>query len=377
MKKVLFVILAGFIISCQSGDGHGDLTFDADVEGVDDGTPVYLSKMAKGGQTVPVDTGKVQNGELVVDLPKADFQELYFLRIKDIQDNLYFINENEPLEATLYKDSLQKSEVKGGESNKAFSKYTAQLAKMNKKSMEMSEEYNQRQQNDPEVQQEMMDRQQELQEKNIDFGKEIIENNPNSLTAVFILSDMLQYKTVPHPEMKKMFDGLSDDVQETFMGEQVKTQLKQSENLAVGTTAPDFSAKTPDGEEISLEEALDEGEYTLVDFWASWCQPCRVENPNYVQIYEDYHDKGFNILGVSLDRDGAKDKWEEAIEDDGVGRWDNISNLKFWDDPIAKKYNIRAIPANFLMDEDGKIVAKDLRGDALRKKVKELVGDED
>ena len=110
---------------------------------------------------------------------------------------------------------------------------------------------------------------------------------------------------------------------------------------------------------------------TIIDFWASWCGPCRGENPNVVALYNEFHAQGLNIIGVSLDKDAAK--WKEAIAKDGL-TWPQISNLKYWDEPIAKMYNVESIPATFILDAKGNIVAKDLRGDALRAKVVALLG---
>ena len=132
--------------------------------------------------------------------------------------------------------------------------------------------------------------------------------------------------------------------------------------------ATDFSAPNPEGKTVSLKESL--GKVTIIDFWASWCGPCRVENPNVVALYNEFHAKGLNIIGVSLDKDAAK--WKEAIAKDQL-TWTHISNLKHWEDPIAKQYGVQSIPATFILDASGKIVAKDLRGAELKAKVAELL----
>ncbi len=111
---------------------------------------------------------------------------------------------------------------------------------------------------------------------------------------------------------------------------------------------------------------------TIIDFWASWCRPCRIENPNLVKLYLENKNRGLNIVGVSLDKE--KNKWVRAIEDDGLV-WDHVSNLMFWNDPIAKLYKVSAIPATFVLDKNGVIVARDLRGMELYKKVEELLSD--
>jgi len=119
---------------------------------------------------------------------------------------------------------------------------------------------------------------------------------------------------------------------------------------------------------ISLKESL--GKVTLIDFWASWCGPCRSENPNVVATYNQLHSKGLNIIGVSLDE--KLEKWQEAIAKDKI-TWTQVSNLKGWQDPIAKSYGVMQIPSTFLVDANGTIIAKDLRGDELKKKIQELL----
>jgi thiol-disulfide isomerase/thioredoxin len=119
---------------------------------------------------------------------------------------------------------------------------------------------------------------------------------------------------------------------------------------------------------VSLKESL--GKVTIVDFWASWCGPCRKENPNVVAIYKELHSKGLNIIGVSLDKEAKA--WKEAIAKDNLS-WTQVSNLKFWEEPIAAQYGVQSIPATFILDATGKVVAQDLRGDELRAKILELL----
>src|SRR3990167_3264257 len=132
--------------------------------------------------------------------------------------------------------------------------------------------------------------------------------------------------------------------------------------------APNFSAKTIEGKTVSLKESL--GKVTIIDFWASWCGPCRAENPNVVELYNELHSKGLNIIGVSLDEDATK--WKNAIAKDKL-TWTQVSNLKGWKDPIALTYKVEEIPSTFILDAKGNIVARNLRGDDLKAKVKELL----
>lgn len=148
----------------------------------------------------------------------------------------------------------------------------------------------------------------------------------------------------------------------------VKTALEKAMRLSVGTVAPDFSQNKPDGTALKLSSLR--GKYVLIDFWASWCGPCRRENPNVVRLYNQYKDKGFEILGVSLDQ--ARDRWLQAIEQDQL-TWPHVSDLKGWANEVAKLYEVSSIPKTILLDPQGKIVAKDLRGPSLERMLAQLL----
>jgi len=145
-------------------------------------------------------------------------------------------------------------------------------------------------------------------------------------------------------------------------------RLQPYKATAIGTVAPDISLPTPDGGEKSLSSLR--GKYVLIDFWASWCAPCRKENPNVVRMYNEYKGKGFEIFGVSLDQ--SEEKWLKAIADDKL-TWPQVSDLKGWESAAAQKYNITAIPQTILLDKEGKIIAKGLRGADLEQKLATLL----
>ncbi|HEY0978711.1 MAG TPA: TlpA disulfide reductase family protein [Flavobacteriales bacterium] len=147
-----------------------------------------------------------------------------------------------------------------------------------------------------------------------------------------------------------------------------EAQMAQMDNLiAIGSVAPDFSQPTPDGKSVSLASL--KGKVVLIDFWASWCKPCRMENPNVKRVYAKYQKKGFEILGVSLDRD--KNAWTKAIADDGLP-WKHVSDLGFWNNAAAQQYGVQSIPFTVLVDKEGKVIAKNLRGEALDQKLAEV-----
>lgn len=369
-KIVAFSLMMFALVSLTSCNNDGAV-LKGSIDNVEDGTSVFVSELTKGYGTKIIDSAQVQNGSFTIHLPKTPIQSLNILSIQGVNGNLSFVNENTSLRAKLYKDSLHKSEITGGAANRMLKDYQNQLAKGNNKIIQATDALDYDELQDTTVAQNMQDLQAKIQEENTVYRKEAIEEHPDLLPSLLMLFDMEQTRSVAQPEMKKLYDGLSPQLKDHFIGQELGQRLAQGGALAIGKKAPSFKAITPEGDELALEEAL--GKYTLVDFWAAWCMPCRKENPNIVKVYNKYHEKGFNVLGVSLDK--SKEAWLEAIKKDGLP-WNQISNLRFWNDPIAKKYNIRAIPANFLLDQDGVIVDKDLRGPNLEKKIEELLGQE-
>ena len=146
-------------------------------------------------------------------------------------------------------------------------------------------------------------------------------------------------------------------------------QIRKDQGL-IGMTAPDFSMADTEGNQVALNSFR--GKYVLVDFWASWCKPCRMENPNLVRVYNSYKDKNFTILGVALEKPGQKEAWLRAINEDNLG-WKQISDLQFWDSPVVVQYGIQGIPFNVLLDPAGKILAQGLRGEMLDAKLREIL----
>jgi len=215
---------------------------------------------------------------------------------------------------------------------------------------------------------------QEMQEAKRQFVLAFIEDNSNSLVALSAVQSLDPAEDLGVYE--EVAENLTATFPESDYVKKFKVQLvdirskqQAAGRTEIGAVAPEIVLKTPEGETIKLSDF--KGKVTMIDFWASWCKPCRMENPNVVKVYNKYKSKGFEIFGVSLDQDG--EKWVEAIAQDGL-TWKHGSELKFWQSSFVSAYNLDGIPMTYLLDENGIIIAKGLRGEQLEQKLKEIFG---
>lgn len=372
IRKILLVALIALLGACEDSSNNG-YYISGTVNNATEGQQIIISELNDTNtQAIPIDTAVVKDGKFELDLPEKDNPTISFLNLEGTRGNILFIADNTPISFEVYPDSLFASEVTGGKDNEVLYTYLKDVRNSNSRMTETRNSMRAAfQAQDTATLKTLEDNQKESFEKDKNNRKELIKNNPGSIVSIMILQDMLNTKAYSSSEMKSLYEQLDPEVQQTSLAQTFKSSLDRMSKTDIGSPAPNFSAPTPQGKELALKDAL--GKVTLVDFWAAWCRPCRMENPNIVKVYNEYHDKGFNIIQVSLDRPGQKDKWVQAIEEDNLGQWNHVSNLMFWQDPIAAEYGIRAIPAAFLLDEDGKIIAKDLRGPALGQKVGELL----
>jgi peroxiredoxin len=197
---------------------------------------------------------------------------------------------------------------------------------------------------------------------------DFVTNHPNSPIALYCVNVFAGWDI--NPELvAPLYAKLPATTQQSFSGKNLGDRIAIARKTAIGNVAPEFVQNDTLGNPVALSSFR--GKYVLVDFWASWCGPCRRENPMVVKAFQQFKGKGFTIVGVSLDQPGAKEKWMDAIHKDAL-TWTHVSDLKYWENEVAKQYGIRAIPQNFLLDPSGKIIAKNLNGETLEKKLTEV-----
>ncbi|MGE7775263.1 redoxin domain-containing protein [Chitinophaga sp. NPDC101104] len=197
-----------------------------------------------------------------------------------------------------------------------------------------------------------------------------VREHPDNYFSLLAISELINDKQPP-AELESLFKSLSPRWRESVSGKGIAADILALRNTAAGKPAPDFTQPDKNGRSVSLAQF--KGKYLLVDFWASWCMPCRAENPNVVKAYNRFRDKGFDVLGVSLDDARFRNAWLEAIETDKLA-WTQVSDLKGWQNAAAKLYAVKSIPQNFLLSPDGTILAVNLRGEALEQQLETLLG---
>lgn len=377
MKQFISML---FVLVSANGFAQKGFTISGDVSKVKDQVAkVYLNYYADGKSTM--DSAEVKDGKFsftgtltdpVMGSLRAKYQEVPGAKsmkaISYNRDIKQVFLENSKIKIVSV-DSFANATIKGSKSHAAYISWTdltkeetAQSAALNK---EYSEYYKKKDQAGMDKIDAAFDKLTE--QKNIK-NKQYLKDNASSPIAMFVLKQYAGYD-INADDVEPLFLALPEQLRASPAGKDMAEKLETAKKTGIGKMAMEFTQNDTLGNPVSLSSFR--GKYVLIDFWASWCGPCRQENPNVVKAFNAYNSKGFTVLGVSLDQPTAKDKWMKAIHDDKL-TWTQVSDLKYWKNDVAVQYGIQAIPQNYLIDPQGKIVGKNLRGEALNKKLAEI-----
>jgi len=364
MKKIIVLVFAivMVVVSCQQKPAG--LTLKGKLDGATD-KPVTVSIYGKDGVKT-IDTLKLTDG-VVNYTTNLEQPVLVIVGIEKSRSTLSFFGENTAYTINGHLDSIADATVTGGALFTDYDNIAAAQDANQKRGSELRNEYNAaRQAGDTTRQNAIIKEYEDGAKKVEEMQIEFVKGNTASAVSAFLVRNIYGYK--PLVEMQEGLAMLDSTLAGSPYYKAMIERIGKLEKVAIGKIAPDFTMLDVDGKPLALSAF--KGKYVLIDFWASWCGPCRKENPHVVELYNEFHEKGFDILGVSLDQ--KKDAWLKAIEDDQLA-WSQVSDLKGWKNEVAQLYGVSSIPHTVLLDKEGKIVAKNLRGDELRAKVAELL----
>jgi len=388
MKKMSFslLLLGVMLIGCSSQSPDG-FKVKGKIENAD-GKQLYLSKI-EAQKIVDIDSIVIKKGKFEL---KGQYNEPDFYLVRfDNQRYIYLIVDSADKEITIdadYNDLLNTYSLKGSPQSLLLRQLVLHNFNSIQRVDSLSQIYQKNQQN-PKLDsiKNVLDKKyREIYADERNFLEDFLNKNKGNFAGLMALYQQLgarNYIFNPQQDIK-FYQMVDDALNKAYPNSthakqlhssvlQIKAQQQQQQQQAgvgIGSLAPEIAYPDPNGNIQKLSSL--KGKYVLVDFWASWCRPCRVENPNIVANYKKYHDKGFEIFQVSLDK--SKKSWIKAINDDGLSNWFHVSDLQQWNSAPAKLYGVRAIPSNFLLDKEGKVIAKNLRGQALGNKLQEIFG---
>lgn len=365
MKRFFLLLLVFF--SFQACSNNNTFLIEASTDH-EDGKKVYLIEIDATNKPSAIDSTVVSEGRFSFT-DSIVVPEMHYVYFEKQRENLPVILEPGEIKIKIHKDSMRTSKVTGTKSNEEFTTYMKETGKfyveLNKIQAELrNASINQ----DSIITSDLNQQFDKMRSKVLDYEINFMKVNNDSYISSLILQRMLMQREIELEKAEEIYEKFTDLVKLTSSSINIKQGLdflneSKKESPTVGFLAPNFSGPDLNGKIIDFSDI--KSKVIMLDFWASWCAPCRVENPSLVSLNSKYNTDEFQVVGISLDRD--KESWENAINEDGLNKWIHISHVKFWNEPIAKLYNITKMPTSFVLNSEKKIIGMDVKGSDLEK----------
>ena len=365
MKHFFYCSIITVLISACASEPH--YTLYGKIEGADSVT--FLLQKREAGTMINIDSAVAYKGSFKMKGGQVKYPEMVLLVARDTRMRTQFYLENSEITISGNLDSLFNAKITGSKTHDEYMSLINSNKVLDEKYSKIYEEYQVAQQSGDTARISQLEKDAaDIENEMTALQKDFVRNNPSSFVAPSVLSG-LTYE-MEGTEIEALISAMDTAVANTETARTLMENARKMKAVAVGQKAPDFTLNDPEGNPVSLYSKIG-AKLLLVDFWAGWCGPCRRENPNIVKVYKEFNRKGFDVFGVSLDR--SKEEWVKAISDDNL-TWTHVSDLQYFSNAAAKLYAVNAIPASYLLDENGIIVARNLRDEALYNKVKEVLG---
>tara|TARA_B100000780_G_scaffold121457_1_gene85105 strand:+ start:4734 stop:5855 length:1122 start_codon:yes stop_codon:yes gene_type:complete len=365
MKR--FILLLIIFLTTQACSNNPTFLINASTDH-QDGKKVFLIRIDSLNKPSAIDSTEVLEGKFSFT-DSIRVPEMHYIYFDKQRENLPVVIEPGTIKIKIYKDSVRVSKVTGTKSNEDFNKYMSETENFYKELNKIQSEIRTASINqDSIVTSDLKDQFEKMRSKVSDYDINFITLNNDSYISSLILQRMLTQQEIELEKAEELFENFTDLIKLTSSSINIKQGIdflneSKKESPTIGFLAPDFSGPDLNGNIIEFKDI--NSKVIMLDFWASWCAPCRIENPSLVSLNSKYNTDEFQIVGVSLDRD--KKSWENAISEDGLKNWIHISHVKFWNEPIAKLYNVTRMPTTFILNSDKKIIAMDVKDSDLEK----------
>lgn len=356
--KIFTLFSIVLTLSCSEGSTY---SIEGNLEGLEEDGTLYLIGIENDRSQTVLDSTAITGGQFKIsgEVPEM---KLYFLNVNRTNMSIPAFLDEGSISVTGNLREPNTLKVVGSIQNDYYDSYKTEVEPFQTRMQGIANDLRGAQAKGDQAQLESLrDEHKELIAEVRTFELNFIETHPDAYLSLLILTSRFQQMDVDAEACSEYLENLNPEIKTSEAAVKLSEAIQTALALKVNASAPEFEGPTPDGSSLKLSENLG-SKATIIDFWAAWCKPCRAANPHLKELYSQYHEKGLNIIGVSLD--SKKADWLKAIEDDGLP-WLQVSYLQQFDGPIATEYNIKAIPSAFILDANGKIVAKDVRGEEL------------